>query len=146
MKAHVKILFTIDRDDSESTEIESVWAIPIDNGYKIDNIPFYAREIALGDIVSARPDADSMLRFEELVEPSQHSTVRLWFAVGSEGEVPRVRQELRQMGCSSERSDLNRLVAVDIPPSVVYAQIHTRLSKYEQEGLREFEEACLGKL
>ena len=113
---HLKVLFEFEGVDG-SVEIESVWVVPVENGYRIDNIPFYVREIAYEDIVSAEPDEDGMLRFSGLVSASGHSTVRLWFA--SEADVAQVRDAVRGMGCSSEL-DLSRLVAVDIPPSVPY--------------------------
>jgi hypothetical protein len=74
----------------------------------------------LGDLVSATPDPDGLLRCTGLVAASGHSAVRLWFANAS--EVQAVRDELRAMRCDSEL-DLPRLVAVDIPPNVQYARI-----------------------
>ena len=127
----------------DSTEVEAMWASRTSEGYKIDNIPFYARGISAEDIVSASPDADGMLRFGALVVPGQHSTIRLWFAKDSESEVDRIRQELRDMGCSSELSDLPRLVAVDIPPTVPYHIVKNALDSYETEGVLEYEESCL---
>lgn len=59
---HVKIIFEIENENG-SVEIQSVWAVPVANGYQIDNIPFYAKEIACYEIVSAEPDDDGMLRF-----------------------------------------------------------------------------------
>lgn len=138
---HVKVLFEIEDEDG-SVEIESVWAVPVQNGYQIDNIPFYAKEVAYGDIVSAKPDEDGMLRFTALVTASGHSTIRLWFA--NEMDVTPVRDALRGMGCPSEL-DLSRLVAVDIPPSIPYESVHTYLDQQESAGIFEYEEACLGQ-
>ena len=138
---HVKILLEVEDEDGK-VEIESVWAVPVENGYQIDNIPFYAKEIAYGDIVSAEPDEDGMLSFKELIAPSGHSTIRLWFA--KETDVTQVRDALRGMGCPSEL-DLSRLVAVDIPPSIPYESVRTYLDQQESEGIFEYEEACLGQ-
>ena len=38
---HVKVLFVF--EDGEGTTTESVWAVPEEGGYRIDNIPFYVR-------------------------------------------------------------------------------------------------------
>lgn len=137
---HVKVAFEITNDDG-STEIETLWAIPVENGYQIDNIPFYAQEIAIDDVVSAEPDEEGMLRFSGLVKASGHSTVRLWFAC--EADVASVRAALRTLGCASELN-ISRLVAVDVPPSIPYAEIRAYLDERERSGLLEFEEACLG--
>lgn len=145
MTDRVKILFEYDSGALGSSELESMWAIPTIDGFKVDNIPFYAREVSVGDIVSASPDPGGMLRFKALITPSLHSTVRLWFANDRESEVPRVRQELRDLGCPSELSDLPRLVAVDVPPTISYEIVRNFLDNYENVGLLEYEESCLGQ-
>lgn len=141
MGTHVKVLLDIEREDS-THEVESVWATPTDGGYRLDNIPFYARGFAVGDVVSATADRDGLLRAAGLVTASRHSTIRLWFADAA--NVQKVRDELRSMGCASEL-DLPRLVAVDIPPEIPYERIRTYLDDAERAGVFEYEEACLGQ-
>lgn len=140
-KGHVKILFEVNNKDG-SVEIESMWAIEVPSGYKIDNIPFYATGIAVGDVVSAEPDKDGLLRYSGLVSPSGHSTIRLWMS--KEEDVARIRHELHKMGCSTEL-DLSRLVSVDIPPILPYSHVKAYLDKHENRGTLEYEEACLGQ-
>ena len=137
----VKVLFDVENDDG-SVEIESLWAVPSQSGYRIDNIPFYAKEIAYGDIVSCKLDEDGMLRFTAVVAASGHSTIRLWFA--DEKDVSSVRETLRTIGCPSEL-DLSRLVAIDVPPSIRYETVRTYLDQQERSGIFEYEEACLGQ-
>ncbi|MDC3955764.1 DUF4265 domain-containing protein [Polyangium jinanense] len=137
---HVKILFDVENEDG-TVDLESLWAVPVSNGYRIDNIPFYARGVAYNDIVAATPDEGGMLRSSGLVTASGHSTVRLWFE--EEGDVRVVRDHLRQMGCESEL-DLPRLVAVDIPPTVPYNDVRKFLDEQEAAGVLEYEEGCLG--
>lgn len=138
---HVKILFEVNNDDG-SIDIESMWAIVEPGGYKVDNIPFYATSIAVGDVVRAEPDADGLLRYSGLVSPSGHSTVRIW--VSKKEDVENIRKELRSMGCSTEMH-LSRLVSVDIPPSLSYPYVKNYLEKLENGGILEYEEACLGQ-
>lgn len=138
---HVKVLFEIENEDG-SIELESVWAIPVENGYQIDNIPFYAKEISCYDIVGAKPVEGGVLRFTGLIQSFKHSTVRLWFA--KKTDVEQVRNILRRMGCSSELN-LDRLVAVDIPPSIPYQNVRSYLDQQEGAGIFEYEEACLGQ-
>ena len=136
----VKILFDFEEDGR--IQVESMWAVPVENGYRIDNIPFYAREVACEDIVSADLDSDGALHFVAIVEASGHSTVRLLFA--NEKDAIEVRESLRNMGCPSEL-DLPRLAAVDIPPSIPYGRILAYLDQLEREAVLEYEEACLGQ-
>lgn len=110
----------------------------------IDNTPFYAREIALNDVVSATTDIDGVLTFSSLVRPSGHSTVRLWFGKDNLHALVSIRQKLRELGCTSEQSDLPRLVAIDIPPVVPYKRARQFFVDGEKAGLFDYEEACLG--
>lgn len=121
-----------------------MWTVKRDDGYKLDNIPFYVKELALGDVVSARADADGALCFSELVHPSGHSTVHLLFS--NEGDVKPTRDELKRMGCASELSDLPCLVAGDVPPHVPYDRVKVLLERGERDGVFEYQEACLGFL
>lgn len=138
---HVKILFKIKKNDG-ICEIESVWAKVVPEGYKIDNIPFYAFGIAYDDVVEATLDDDGMLNFSKLIIASGHSTIRLW--VAEEQSVKKIRDELREMGCSSEL-EIKRLIAVDVPPFASYTQIKKYLERQENNGVFEYEEACLGQ-
>lgn len=59
---------------------ESLWAQDLGDGlYRIDNIPFEVRGLALGDIVQAYPDADGALAFCGLYEKSGAGTA--WIRV-----------------------------------------------------------------
>src|SRR5262245_8095951 len=107
---HVKLRFQF-TNSADELETETMWTIPRDEGFEIDNIPFYVTELACGDIVSAEKDSEGLLWYSKLIRPSGHSTIQLWFA--KEEDVPRVRDELKKLGCDSEGSDLRRLVAVD---------------------------------
>lgn len=135
---HAKILF----DLPDTSDGETLWAIVTEDGYRIDNIPFYATGIALGDVVSAERGDDGMLHFKRILIESGHSTVQLWFA--DEATVADVRNDLRSLGCASEL-DLPRLVAVDVPPSVPYSRVRAYLDEKADLRVLEFQEACLGQ-
>jgi hypothetical protein len=130
------------KNSAGEDETETMWVLERDDGYEIDNIPFYVKELALGDVVAARPDESGALWYSELLRPGGHSTIHLWFS--RERDVESVREALRQMGCASEVSELPRLVAVDVPPDVPYEQVKAFLEKGECEGRFEYQEACLG--
>lgn len=136
---HVKVTLKLE-DGGESHELESVWAVPERSGFRLDNIPFYAKHVAFSDVLSAVPDEDGLLRCTGVAIASGHSTVRLWFA--SEADVQQIRDELRAMGCASEL-DLSRLVAVDVPPEVSYATVRSYLDGRELAGVLEYEEGCI---
>ena len=142
MSEHVKLRFEVDGSTSEEFEVESLWALKRDYGLELDNIPFYARGVALGDVVASRTDAEGALWFDGLIKASGHSTIRIWFT--REEDVQPTRAALHALGCDSEVSNLPRLVAVDIPPAVPYDRVKTLLDEGETSGLFEYEEGCLG--
>lgn len=141
VESQEKIYFEIPSDDLDEVEIETVWSTPHNGGFKLDNIPFYAKGVALNDIVSAKL-INGRLYMGKLLEPSGHSTVRIWFAKNQEVQV--VREKLRAMGCASELSDRPRLISVDIPPSVRYEKIKSFLDDGLVAKKWDYEEACLG--
>jgi len=139
----VKIAIRYQGSNPGEIEIETVWADQVSDGYQIDNIPFYAPSIAYRDIVSARPAANGQLEYQRLVRASGHSTIRLW--VASADDVPALREEFLKLGCASELSNLPRLVALDIPPSIPYSRVRAVLEDGERKHRFEYEEGCLGQ-
>jgi hypothetical protein len=139
----VKVVFKLekDEDDYPPADYESVWALPVGEGlFQIDNIPFFATEIAIGDVVSAIHDGGE-LRFQKVVQPSGHSTLRL--IIYDKSEVPTVRRLLEERGCTSEGSHIPGLISVDVPPSVSLAELRAMLDEGEAQERWGYEEACL---
>lgn len=136
----VKVLFEVDDDDGGFL-IESVWATAEDEGYRIDNIPFFARGFASGDLVAAEREPDGSLRCTKLVAASGHSTLRIAFE--DAGDIQGIRHELRQLGCDSELGF--GIVAVDVPPNVPYTRLREYLDARVADGVLDYEEACLGQ-
>lgn len=143
MTERLKIRFPFTNSAGQE-EIETLWVQPRVDGYELDNIPFYVKELALGDLVAADSDSDGALWYSGLIEASGHSTIRLWFS--SKHDVREVRDRLRGVGCMSELSDLPRLVAVDVPPTVPYSAVKELLDEWETQGTLEYQEACLGQV
>ena len=139
----VKILFWIEKDEDgyPPYEIESLWAHEVgENEYQLRNIPFFAQDVSCGDIVEASP-LHGALYFERTARPSGHSTVRLVAFAGE--DVSALRAALTRLGCSSERSMVPSLIAVDIPPEVDYERVQDFLGQGEQQERWEYEESCL---
>lgn len=144
---YVKILIPLEQDEDGYPPVsaERIWAIKVGEGrYKLDNIPFFARELALGDIVSAVPEEgadEGILRYQQVLAPSGHSTFRV--LVQEEAHVPEVHGLLEQLGCGTEQSHLPRLVAIDIPPSVSLERVRQALEPGRTLERWEHEEACV---
>ena len=142
-REHVKVLFRIERDEDgyPPEDAESVWAVPVEGGYQIDNVPFFVRDIALGDVVAAEPAQDGMLEFTgKVLRRSGHSTYRVLLREKREGDPERSIEELKSLGLDVEM-DLDCLLAVDVPPHIPLGKIRTYFFDKIDSGEWEVQEA-----
>lgn len=142
-KERVKISVALekDEDDYPPADFESLWATSLGEGlYRVENIPFFAEGIALGDVISARPEQD-LLRFQGVVQPSGHRTLRVM--VYDKQEVPAVREMLKRQGCDVEQSHIPGLISVDVPPEVPLPVLRQLLAEGESQERWGYEEAWL---
>ena len=108
---------------------EFLWCIPTAHGsYIVDNIPFYAREISMGDEVAADV-SKGHLAFRSVLKPSANSTIRV-FVKRKEAQ-ERITSQLQQFGCDTEAMDGMPLVAVSLPPD---CQLQKALAFMDEEG------------
>ncbi len=102
-------------------EVETLWAFDLGGGhYRLDNLPWYAYRVSLGDVIEASPDADGQLHMVRVVRKSGNRTLRLVFA-GADlhtdwpAEIREVMDRLVALGCSYEGAN-RRYQAVNVPP------------------------------
>jgi len=76
---YVKVRFRLipRRDGWPPGETEGLWAEIVPGGYRIANTPFFADGCALNDVVSATPDRDGVLWFDEVVRESGYCSIRV---------------------------------------------------------------------
>jgi hypothetical protein len=130
-----------DEDGYPPTTEESLWVLPMGQGlFQVDNIPFFAWDLALGDVVAADPEK-GMWRFRKVVRRSGHATLRL--IIYDVAEVSPVIERFARLGCLSERSHIPGLIALDVPPSTPWTEVKQLLTEGEAEDLWGYEEACL---
>jgi hypothetical protein len=112
------VLFRLERDDEgyPPADVEGVWAEESgDGGFIIDNIPFFARQATLGDVVEVRRSGDEIF-YVSTKKRSGNSLIRVVFFDGHDPST--LRSELAKIGCSTEQSHLQSLIAVNVPPTV----------------------------
>ncbi len=127
----------------EELRVETMWTRKVDQGYAVDNIPFFVTSIAYDDIISLEEE-DGAFYFEQLVQVSGNSTIRIIvFDVSSINEVT---TKIESFGCDWETvgSILPGLIAVNVPKDMPYSNIRTFLEEGELAGRWSYEEACLG--
>ena len=115
-----KVLFRITEDDG-SAEVETLWAFALGaDRYRLDNCPFYAYGVSLGDVVFAPFDpVEKFPTFREVIEKSGNRTLRLIVAEPSPPEpgLPAILEGLKQLACECEVATA-RYVVVNVPPAV----------------------------
>lgn len=108
-------------DEDGSVNVETLWAFNLgDDTYQLDNSPFYAYGVSIGDIVQADPvTGDAFPIFRCVIKKSGNKTIRIIFHHPVEKGNPSeaVLNRLTALGCSYEGA--NKIyVAVTIPTEV----------------------------
>jgi hypothetical protein len=120
---------------------ERLWAAKtqIRRQFAVRNVPFYAKGIAYGDIISVYPDNDRReILFDQLVSESGHSAVQI--LVKRPGSVPDLERLLSRFGVTWETANRNSYFALDVKPETGYAELRSRLIEAKERdeiGLRE---------
>lgn len=138
---HVKILVRTEPVDGyPPEEWEGLWATPMGRGrFKIDNIPFYARNLSCDDVVEARREGDEYV-FERVIDPSENSTIRV--VLYDLADEANVRRDLHALGCSIEGTGTPGLIAVNVPKVALEDVLDTLEEAFAAETL-DFEEGAL---
>lgn len=146
-----KVWFRLQQDEDgyPPAQVETVWAVPFSEGtYVLENVPFFAQGVSLGDMISTTEDSDGRRWFNGVVKPSDHSTVRV--SVFRESSDPRpleervaaLRHRFTELGCTTELSHVSGLFAVDVPAAVDYDRVGDLLEE-GKDGSWDYEEASL---
>ena len=139
----VKIRIPLDRDAPGAGE--HLWARPIGDGvFILDNVPFFACGLSLGDRVYAHRMDDFGLEYSGVAEHSGHSTYRVF--IGDSPAPLRAEEYWRQLealGCGREIGTAS-LWAFDLAPEVDIFKVCDVLENGEAEGVWIFEEAHVG--
>lgn len=120
--------------DSSATskDTEQIWARKIsDDHFEICCIPFFAYDLALGDVVRTEPLGGRQFVVAEVTQPSGRYVFRVWFGSSVDSQDLVVRS-LESLGALLEWSSAN-LLAVDARDQAHAQEVANFLQ--EQEGL-----------
>jgi hypothetical protein len=137
----VKVLFRLERDSRgwPPVDIEGMWAKKVgDNQYVLDNTPFYARGIAIGDVVSTVA-IDGDLYFRKVLREGGHGTIRI--LLKNEAQLEALAARLESFRCEFEVAP-PRLVAVDVLPETAVAALLEYLAAEQAASRLGYEEGC----
>ena len=117
-------------------EVETLWANRVAPGhYAIDNLPWYAYGVSLGDVVEADPGPEGgrVLTFRRVVRKSGNRTIRVILEDQAPGdawtfESERFLARVAELGCECEAFN-RRLVALNVPPASELAAVAAVLTE-----------------
>jgi hypothetical protein len=110
--------------------------------YKLDNIPFYAQSLAVGDLLEAEYDEDEQaLVLADILEFSGHSTIQV-VILDTSVETNTIRDIFHNLGCATEKQ-MERYFAIDVPVNIDYKPIKQQLAELEAKEIISFAVACL---
>jgi hypothetical protein len=98
----VKVHFELEPDESgyPPAKSEFLWCIRTKRGtYIVDNVPFFVRDLSLGDEISAER-VGRALQFSRVLHKSKNSTVRI--LVKKPHITDAIREKLNGFGCGTE--------------------------------------------
>ena len=115
----VEIWFKIEKDAKgypESQDREKLWATTVEGGsFRLDSTPFFVKDIAAGDVVSAVRTEEGLYRFERIISRSGNSNFRIWLHDAEPHNSVKIVEAPRVLGCHVEIT-LERVIAIDVLP------------------------------
>jgi Domain of unknown function (DUF4265) len=138
---HVKILFRMERDARgwPPVDVEGIWATRAsEGGFIVDNTPFYARGIALGDVVAA-VEVDGELYFSKILAEGGHGTIRI--LLKNQAQLEEVSRRVEGFGCEIEYAP-PRLIAVDVVPGAAVDELLGYLASEQEASRLGYEVGC----
>ena len=133
-----------DEDGYPPVAVESVWAHPVGGAdeYVLENVPFFARDATIGDVVLTRED-EGGLWFETIVRRSRNSLLRVVFF--DRTCVERVNERLVAFGCATEYISTHNLLAVSVPDAVDLGAVQSYLQGEAGAGILDYEEPIISR-
>ena len=135
---------------------ETLWAQPLGEGrYRLDTVPFFVPDLAVGDVVTAAPDADGRLWAQRRESTGGHGTIRIiplldGSLLGStQALVSALSQSLGDLAPGvrwESAGPAYSLVALDLTPDLAeteLARVRNWLEAGQADGAWEYEESCV---
>lgn len=141
-----KLFFNLEVIDGyPPVSMESIWAEVTEEGYlKINNIPFYSKEISLGDIVSGIQTEENYLLYDKTIIHSKNSTLRIVFFNENQKFKDKILTKLIDLGCESEAFNVN-FYAINIPIQVDIEEIYNFLDEFVETDDLDYDTGYLAQ-
>ena len=148
--SYVKVRFRLPRDEVgwPPAESEGLWAEPLGGDrYRIDNTPWFIRNLSTDDVVVALAGSDGVLWATERIQWSGRLTIRVIPRQDGPlyGDSQAVLDTFRRLGVTGEGIEQYGMVTLDVPPSVDLRSVKEMLRAGEADGRWDYEEGCVSE-
>jgi uncharacterized protein DUF4265 len=140
---YVRVRFQLRQDDDGWPPVasEGVWAVSLGgNLVCLDNIPWFARNVASGDTFRTSADSDGVLWATDKVEWSGNCTVRV--VPYQKGPLAGSRQAVldafARLGVDGEGLQQYGIVALNVPPDIDLGAVKRLLYQGVEDGWWEY--------
>jgi len=115
-----RLVINLDSEDWHGLSTETVWATKIEEKYRIENYPLYAKGISYGDLVFGHSIGDNLIQLDSIFETSGNSTYRVLYGQEVAIKAQALLKKLKDLGCGFEGGEINALniATVNIPEKV----------------------------
>ena len=137
------VFFHVEQDKNGNPPItrEEVWCIHKDGDrYIVDNIPFYARDISMGDEINTEI-RNGERWFQAVTAPSKNTTVRVY--ARNPMTASTLLPLIHSFGGLTEKMEDSPLIAINFPPSADIAAAMEYLDRESEAGNLAFEESSV---
>lgn len=143
----VRFSLSVDSEGWPPVSSEGLWAEILGNDeFRIDNTPWFVRNLAADDVVRALAGSDGVLWATERVRWSGRCTVRV--IPRKDGPLAADRQAVLDafapFRVAGEGIEQYGMVALDVPADADLAAVKSALVAGEADGRWHFEEGCIG--
>ena len=147
---HVRVRFQLRQDDDGWPPVasEGLWAVPLGGDVvRLDNIPWFARDVASGDTFRTSTDRDGVLWVTDKVAWSGNCTVRVIpFPEGAlAGSRQAVLDAFASLGVDGEGLQQYGIVALNVPPDADLGAVKRLLRQGVEDDWWDYEEGCIGQ-
>jgi hypothetical protein len=145
----VKVWFELAKSDDgwPPASSEGLWAVVLSSDVvRLDNTPWFVRNVACGDLVQVRRGDDGLWWAGERLKRSGNGTIRVVpFRQGAlGGSRQRVLDTFAPLGVSGEGIEQYSMVALHVPPDVDVVAVKRLLVNGWRDGWWDYEEGCVG--
>lgn len=108
--------------------------------YFVRSIPFFAPNLAFDDFIQVKIENEK-LYFDDLIKPSNNSTLRIVFFNNDIKCIEKILTTLESYLCGWEGFESRHYYVINVPKKVDYALIKKYLD--DRKGFLDYEESCL---